>query len=169
MFWELIATLITGIAAAGAVMLVRLPLKGFIPGWVTPVTAGLAMLAFTIYSEYNWYPRTLAALPDGIEITAERENTAWFRPWTYARPFIDGFVAVDTASVQTNPALPDARLVTLYIFGRGAPTGKIPAVFNCAKAQRADVIDSTTLPTDSDWRDVPADDPTLLAACAADS
>lgn len=170
MFWALVTTLVAGIAAAGGVMVIRMTLRGRVelPGWLTPIAAGAAMIAATIALEYSWYDTTRAALPEGMEITVTRENQAWFRPWTWVAPFTEGFIAVDTFSAQTNPNLPDARLVTLYVYGRNMPVGQIPVVFDCKAARRADIVDGTPLPAPEDWLEVAPDDPTLLAACAGD-
>lgn len=167
MIWELIAMLASGAAVAGVVMLLRHIAPKMIPRWVTFAAAALAMVAFSINAEYSWYQRNLTALPDGFEVVITREESAWYRPWTLAQPFTSGFIAVDTATIQTNPALPEARLASIYIFGRDTMLIARPAVFDCAGNRRADISDPGALPTEGDWITISEDDPTLKAVCEA--
>ena len=109
MFLELIATFIAGFAGAGAVMLINRILGGRLPRWLTPVAAGGAMLAATIANEYGWYECTVETMPEGMEVATAVEERAFYRPWTYLVPYTSRFIAVDTASVRTNDALPGQR------------------------------------------------------------
>lgn len=170
MFLSLMATLFAGFAGAGMVLLLRTVLKDRIPKWATPVAAGAAMIAATIGSEYSWYDTTRQALPEGMEVVATRENTSWWRPWTYAAPYVDGFVALDRVSVRTNDAAPGVHLLNLYVFGRWAATTEIPSLVDCLENRRAEVIDGVEFdqdgaPLNADWRDVPEDDALLSAVC----
>ena len=113
MFLELIATFIAGIAGAGLLMLLNRVLGGRLPRWLIPVAAGAAMLLSTISSEYSWYSRTSGPLIDeGFEVAQTVESKAMYRPWTYAKPYIDRFVAVDVATAQRNPDQPGKVLVS---------------------------------------------------------
>ncbi|MFT5868946.1 MAG: hypothetical protein ACJAXT_001530 [Paracoccaceae bacterium] len=173
MFITLMATIFAGFAGAGMVMLFRIALKDRIPGWATPLAAGGAMIAATIASEYSWYDGTVASLPAEFEIAATRENQAPYRPWTYLRPFTDGFIAVDQGSIRTNDAVPGTRLVNLYIYGRFSAITEVPVLFDCDDSQRADIIDGVEfdldgIPLDVVWRDVDMTDPMLRATCDVD-
>ena len=86
MFLELIAVAVAGFAGAGAIMALRLVLGDRLPRWLVPVGAGLAMLAATISSEYNWFSRTAGALPEGVVVADSVTDTAPWRPWTYLVP-----------------------------------------------------------------------------------
>ena len=74
MFLELIATVFAGLAVAGVVMLVNRMTGGKLPRWFVPVAAGLGMIGTTISNEYSWYDRTVATLPEGLEIAQTVEN-----------------------------------------------------------------------------------------------
>ena len=50
MFFELIGTIVAGVAAAPLVWAINRTLKGRLPSWLVPVAAGAAMLAATISS-----------------------------------------------------------------------------------------------------------------------
>lgn len=170
MFFELIGTIVAGAAAALIVWAVNRTLKGRLPKWLVPAAAGAAMLLATISSEYGWYGRTTANMPQGMVVAQTVEEQAFYRPWTYARPFVSRFVAVDQASLRTHPEQPARRIVDLVFYGRWARTAKVPMLFDCANAQRADVVDGIEFGTggdvlNADWRAVAADDPVLKAAC----
>ncbi len=170
MLFELIGTFVAGGVAALAFWALNRTLGGRLPSWLMPVSAGAAMLAATISSEYNWFDRTKATMPDGMVVAQSIEDTAFYRPWTYAKPFVSRFVAVDQASIRSHADHPDQRIVDLVFYGRWTRTAKVPMLFDCANAKRADIVDGVDFKADgsvenADWRDLPADDPILIAAC----
>ncbi len=170
MFLELIGTIFAGIAFAGVVMVVNKLTGGRLPRWAAPVAAGAGMIGMTISSEYSWYDRTRATLPEGLTIIQEVESRAFYRPWTYAVPFVDRFAAIDTVSVRTNEQVPEQRLVDLYFFGRWAPVSKLPVAVNCVDFSRANLADGAEFGDDgrlqnADWIDVSASDPIVEATC----
>ncbi len=171
MFLELIATIFAGFAVAGVVMLVGLASGGRLPKWLAPVAAGLAMIGVTIASEYGWYERTRAALPDGVVVAETSRNKSLYRPWTYAVPFVERFAAIDTGSAKTHPDLPGHYLTEVYFFGRWAPVSSLAVRFDCARWRRA-VVDSDAgmvAGDDSalDWVSPPKDDGLLGTFCGA--
>lgn len=172
MFFELIGTIVAGVAAGLIVWAINRTLKGRLPGWLVPVSAGIAMLLATISSEYGWYDRTQASMPDGMVVADKIEETTFYRPWTYAKPFVSRFVAVDQASVRTHPGQPDQRIVDLVFYGRWTRTAKVPVLFDCATGRRADIVDGIDFGADgevlsADWKDLSKKDPVLQAACQA--
>ena len=94
MFIELIATVFAGIACAGLAMLVNIATGRHLPKWITPVAAGLGMLAMTISNEYTWFERTAEQLPEGVTVAMTVDEQSWFRPWTQLWPYTERFVAV---------------------------------------------------------------------------
>lgn len=171
MFFELIGTIVAGIAAALLVWAINRTLKGRLPKWLMPASAGAAMLAATISSEYGWYDRTVATMPEGIIVAQTIEETAFYRPWTYVAPFVSRYVAVDQQSTRTHPNQPDQRLVDLVFYGRWTRTAKVPMLFDCAESRRADVVDGISFADDgavvnAQWFDVAPADPLLTTACA---
>ncbi|RBW61773.1 hypothetical protein [Ruegeria sp. A3M17] len=170
MFLELIGTIFAGFAFAGIVMVLNKVTGGRLPRWMTPVAAGLGMIGMTITSEYSWYDRTRDTLPEGMIVIQEVESRAFYRPWTYAVPFVDRFAAIDAGSVRTNEQVPEQRLVELYLFGRWAPVSKLPVVVNCKEFSRANLADGAEFADDgrllnADWIDVTASDPIVEATC----
>ncbi len=170
MFIELIATVFAGIACAGIAMLLNRVTGRRLPRWITPVAAGLGMLAMTVTNEYTWFDRTADELPDGIEIAMTVENQSWFRPWTRLYPYVERFVAVDTGTARTNAAFPDQRLADLYFFGRWSPVNQAPMLFDCASARSALLIDGAEFDEDGAvvdpaWEGMPEDDPILELVC----
>ena len=172
MFLELIAVVFAGVAAAGVVMLLNRMTGGRLPRWFTPVGAGLAMIGVTIASEYGWYNRTADSLPEGMVIAQTVEKTAFYQPWTYLVPYIDRFVALDTQSLQSNPAIPDQHIAKIYFFGRWAPINEVPVAIDCAGNRRASLADGVEFDdkgaiVGAGWIDVAQDDPILTSVCGA--
>jgi len=163
MFLELIAVAVAGFAGAGAIMALRLVLGDRLPRWLVPVGAGLAMLAATISSEYNWFSRTAAALPEGVVVADSVTDTAPWRPWTYLVPLTDRFVAVDTGNLVQNEEQ-GLYMADLYFFGRWKPVQSVQMMIDCADGRRAD----PALGDGSDpvWRDVGTEDPIVRTVCS---
>jgi len=171
MIFELIGTILAGVAAALLVWALNRALKGRLPSWLIPVAAGAAMLAATIASEYGWYARTVATLPEGMIVAQTVEETAFYRPWTYLWPFTSRFVAADPVTARSHPDHPGQRIVDLVFYGRWSRTAKVPMLFDCAGDRRADIADGIAFGEGGavqgvDWRAVPPGDPVQAAACA---
>lgn len=170
MFLELIATFVAGFAAAGVVLLLNKILRGALPRWAMPVVAGLAMIGFTIYNEYNWFARTKASLPEGLVIVETVQSRAFYRPWTYAHPFVERFVAVDQATIKTHEGQPGQKLADVYLFGRWAPVHKVPVLADCAGNRQAALTDAVSFEADgavtgADWTSVSDRNATQVAIC----
>lgn len=164
MFLILVAVIFAGLAGAGAAMIASRLSGGRLPRWTVPAAAGVAMLAATIASEYAWYARVSASLPDGIHVVQVAKASAPWRPWTYLQPLTTRFVAVDTGSVRPNADDPALRIVDLYLYARWAPVQGVQVAVDCTQGRRADPARDGAGPTI--WRDVGPNDPVLRAACA---
>jgi len=159
-----------GLGVAGIILLVNKALRGRLPRWLVPASAGLAMITFSIWSEYTWYPRTADSLPDEVVIAWSNENSAPWKPWTYFLPQTTRFVAVDTGTIRTNDAQPGQRMVDLYLMGRWAPGRQVRILVDCKDNRRADLMEGVTMDdaggVDPDaWVTMPDDDPVLATAC----
>ena len=170
MFFELIGTIVAGVSAGLGIWALNRVLRGRLPGWLAPAGAGAAMLIATISSEYGWYDRTQATMPEGMIVAEKISEATFYRPWTYARPFVSRFVALDQASMRTHPDQPGQRIVDLIFYGRWSRTAKVPVLFDCAAGRRADIVDGVEFGPDgevinAEWRDLPAQDLILQAAC----
>lgn len=170
MFLELIAAVASGFAGAGFALVINLISGGRLPRWVVPVMAGAAMLSYAIWSEYTWFDRTAAGLPESVEISFINEAKAMYKPWTYAVPFINRFAALDTASIQTNDNVPHQRIADLYFFSRWSPNQVLPIVVDC-EVQRMAPLPSAEFneageAVEAAWTTPAEGDTTLAAACA---
>ena len=171
MFLTLIAVFVAGIGGAGLAMLLRFTFRGRLPAWITPLFAGGAMIAATISTEYTWFTNQTGNLPEGMEVIVTRERAAWWQPWTYIRPYNDGFIALDRASLRMNDALPDVQLVNLYVYGRWAAITEVPMAVDCAAERQLTLIDlpdlnEETLGPDAGWVGLGPDDPLRAALCS---
>jgi len=171
MFYELVATVAAGFGAGGLVLLLNRLTGRRLPRWVLPAAAGAAMLGFAIWSEYAWFTRTTAQLPDSVVVASHNEERSWYRPWSYLYPLTTRFVALDRAALRRNANFPGQIMGRVLLFGRWEPGVALNVVFDCAARRRVDLVEGVTLgedgaPRGGTWRALPADDPLLRAACA---
>lgn len=172
MILELIATVTFGAGAAGLALLLRKIAPSVAPRFLIPAAAGVAMLGFTIWSEYAWYGRQSATLPEGVVVAATHAAPSTLRPWTYLKPYVSRFAAVDVGGARRHSGAPGQMIAQVYLFERHTPPASLPVLFDCAGARRAALADGarfaeTGAVTGVDWSEVGADDPLLSAACAA--
>lgn len=170
MLMELLATVVIGFAAAGALMLVNRLIGGILPRWSAPVVGGLAMLTYQIWSEYTWFDRTAASLPPGITVTRSHEDSAWWRPWTFLAPQIVRFSAVDVAGARRNSNRPGEVMADVLLFARHSPIVLVPNLIDCPGHRVASLMDGAEFGADGgvvdpSWSGVPADDPLIAAVC----
>ena len=130
MIWEWIATITAGLGAAGLLMLLRLFYKR-LPKSLIPAAAGLGMLLFQIHSEYTWFDHTRSLLPKSAVVVAEVSESAFYRPWSYVKPQVLKFVAIDSA--KTVPVGESGQILqtNLYFFERRMSAQTWPILINC--------------------------------------
>jgi hypothetical protein len=170
MFFELMGTVLAGLAAALLVFAVRRFAPNMLPKWLIPAAAGVAMIAATISNEYGWYNRAASTMPPGFVVAKSISDPSPFRPWTYVVPLTNRYVAVDQNSVRTNAAAPEKRIVELYFYGRWAAITNVPVIFDCAEGRTANLIDGVEFDADgmvanADWSNIAKDDPVFQTAC----
>lgn len=168
MFFSLISTIVLGIAVAGSMMLVNHLLGGRLPRWLAPAAAGLAMLTYTIWTDYDWSARIAGGLPGGLEIVQTYETSNLLQPWTLAKPRINRIVALDRPSIEANENAPRYRQASLYLFARYQPPRELRQIYDCDQNRRIDLLPSETVdPTDipdTAWEKL-TDDPIAKEVC----
>lgn len=171
MIFELIAAFVAALAVAGIAMALRWLSRGFLPKWIVPAAAGLGMLSYAIWSEYSWFARATSALPAGVEVAWINEDHAFWRPWSYYRPVMDRFTAVDRRSAQRHRNQPGQVMVDIILSARWQLPTQIRVLFDCNNHRRADLLGENISVADDgtvtgvQWRDVEADNPVLQTAC----
>lgn len=170
MFLTLVATVFAGLAGAGIAMLLRRASGGRLPKWLTPVGAGAAMLAATISQEYSWYQATLDAMPDDTVVIVEREQQAWWQPWTFVQPFVQAFIAFQPSETTETAAGSGILVAQTQIRERWQPGVVKPVLVDCGGNRRAELFPTTEFdeeghPTNADWLTVPEDDALIRAVC----
>lgn len=171
MLYELIAAIVAGVALGGIAMALRALTRGLLPKWLVPAAAGIGILGYSVWSEYSWYSRALAAQPQGVVIAWHNGESAPWRPWSYLAPVITRFTAVDTRTVQRHPDYPDQRIIDLLLSARWQPGTVVKVVFDCAGHKRADLsgrdvsIGADGKIENASWIDLPPGDAVLHAAC----
>ncbi|MEW9616239.1 hypothetical protein AB3G45_20705 [Shinella sp. S4-D37] len=171
MLYELIAAIVAGIALAGVAMALRHLSRGFLPKWLVPAAAGIGILGFSVWSEYSWFSRSLAAQPDGVVAAWHNEESAPWRPWSYIAPVVTRYTALDTRTIQRHPDFPAQVIVDLLFAARWQPGTLVKVAFDCSTHRRADLVGESVSIAESgeltgvSWRELAPDDTVLNIAC----
>ena len=164
MLFILLATLATGLGAAGMVLMAPRLVGRRAPRWMAPAAGGLAMFAFTLWEQYSWLDRVTAALPEGAIIAETYDTGSWWQPWTLLAPR-------PTRAAVLLPGGPAEGLggfirADVLLLARFADTLRVPQLFDCPRDRRARLPggrppdDASTL----EWTGS-AEDPLIRAAC----
>lgn len=156
MIYHLLITILVGIAAAGAVMLARQLSGRRVATYLVPVAAGLAMLTYNVWHEYTWFDRTVARLPNSIEVLKSDASASLFRPWTHVVPNTSRMLLLDTSRTLRNAATPDLVMVALVEAERLKSTQKRRLLYDCASKRASDILPNAKfnadgLPADVTW------------------
>lgn len=165
MLWEFIATAAAGLGAAGIMMMLRTLFKR-IPKGLVPAAAGLGMLLFQIHSEYTWFEHTRSRLPESAVVVAEFPQTVFYKPWSYYRPQVLKFVAVDRATSRAQPGADHEIQTTLYLFERRMSAHTWPVLINCRTRRQANIPADGGVPH---WQQTAYSDRIAAALCPAAS
>lgn len=171
MIWTLIGTLMVGVLAASLTFIGFRLTRRNPPGWTLPAAAGLAMLAFHISSDYAWFARTTAAFPPHLEVGEAYTKRSVLQPWTLIKAPVNRFSAVDTRTIQRNPAVPELVMAELALLTRYYPTVVTTQLYDCSEPRRADVgpnltFDEDGRPTNAVWTAIDAEDAVRRVVCA---
>lgn len=170
MILELIAVIVAGIATGGVMLLLRRLSRGRLPGWLVPAAAGIAMITVTLTSEYSWYGRSAAALPEGVEVIEQVRQRQGWRPWTYVVPITERFIALDRGTLRQNPSRPGLYLADLYLFARWTAPKWITVAVDCPGERQALLGTEADFGPDGEisgavWQVTGMDDPLMAALC----
>lgn len=170
MAYDLLAMLAAGFGVAGVLLFLRWVSRGRLPKWLVPASAGAAMIAFSVWNEYTWYPRIRAALPESVRIVTAPVDTVPYQPWTYIFPLTKRFVAVDLGSAVHSETAPDQFVAPVLVVARWGRTERLPVAFDCAGGRRADVFLNAAPGSEgpiegAEWVTPEPGDELLAAAC----
>lgn len=174
MFWTLLTAIFAGFAGAGVGMLLRVMSRKRLPRGIVPVAAGLGMIISTIGLEYGWYSNVLETMAEDTVVVSERQQQAWYQPWTYVRPWVRGFISFSPSeTVETAPGS-GIVVVQLRRQERWQPQMILPNLVDCAGGRRAEITPETGFsdtgePINANWLSVGADDPILNAVCGREA
>lgn len=170
MFYELLATVFAGFAGGGLAYLLSRITRGAFPRSFVLAAAALCMIGFSIVNEYNWFPRSEAQLPKGVVVVDTHESQSWFRPWTYVKPYVSRFMALDTGSIQRNENVPHQRIVDVYLMARWRASQGLQVAVDCQMPAQTR-LDNVTYAQDGTieskvWEPLTVEEPFYLATCS---
>ncbi|SUD91765.1 hypothetical protein [Psychrobacter phenylpyruvicus] len=175
MIYEFIATITAGFGMAGIAMIIR-HLTKFAgiptPKWLIPIFAAIGMLGFQIHQEYNWQQQQIDRLPEQVKVIKTVEGQVWYRPWSYLKPQVIRFMAVEVGQPlgsDINPTTQDIRHSNIYLFERRMSTKIIPQLVNCQQPAITSLTTKAPLSAATfkqlQWQPLTADDEILQVVC----
>ncbi|QYK41311.1 MAG: hypothetical protein KF887_18395 [Paracoccaceae bacterium] len=170
MLMDILAAVSAGAGIAGIVLAVRWLSGGRMPKWTIPAAIGAGIIAFSIWSEYSWFPRVSAALPAEAPIVLAPADPSPLRPWTYVFPLTTRFVALDRTAMVTSAENPAIRRADAVVVQRWNSTKRVPMGFDCAAGRQVALTEGAVLAPDGTltgavWMTVAGDDKMQMAAC----
>lgn len=166
MFWNFVATIICGLGAAGIALGIRTVTRKRAPKWIIPVFAGLGMMGYQIYMEYNWYHQMTDRLPDTSVVVSTQSAAEFWRPWSFFVPQINRITVLDRDSLRSTPADLDTHQFRLYHF-RQTYGGRVTHggwLLNCPSRELV-ALDDEGKPETSQARRLAMDDRLLQEVC----
>ena len=131
------------------------------PPWTMPFVIAAAMIGFTIWSDYAWYSRLRAQLPDSVEIIETGAGGRALKPWSFVIPATSRFSAIDRSTIRREGD--EARAQVLFV-DRGLPTRAMTIAYDCRHARQRPVAPDGGGPG---WTAVAADDAAFRLVCGA--
>ena len=167
MIWHLTATFSAGLGAAGIAFLLRSISRQKLPKWIIPAFAGIGMLGYQIYFEYNWFDHQTSRQPEGAVVTSSHKGEDFWRPWTFFYPMTTVFTVVDSKSLQVRN-LDGLKLVEFIEYRFEKKYIDVVTlqryVMNCTQAQIVAVSDEQKVLT-TQPRTVERNSPLFAAVC----
>ncbi len=154
---ELLAAIIAAVGMAGIAIAIRKLTRNRLPKWIVPVAAGLGMIGFAVLSEYGWYGRSAASLPEGVTVLHAETGRSPMRPWTFFAPITLKFSALDGRAASVHPANENLRMARVFHFERWAPTRDSMLIVDCSEGRQVAVtagveIDTSGNLTGAEWQ-----------------
>lgn len=98
MIWNLIGVLITGLCMGAFAYLLRKLSRDKLSKAFIPIFAGVGMLGYLAFYDYDWYNFKSGVLPEGSQVISERRAKGFFRPWSYIVAPVNSFSVIDGTS-----------------------------------------------------------------------
>lgn len=174
MFWTLVTVFIAGFAGAGIGFLLRTITRKKLPKGIVPICAGLTMIVATIGQEYGWQDGVRSTMPDDLVIISEREQQAWYQPWTFIQPWVRGFISYSPSESVETAEGSGIYAVQLRIQERWQPQTIMPILVDCGADRWTDVTPDTSLtdtgePEGTPWRETGREDPIVSTVCSGET
>lgn len=112
MIWHLLAVFIIGLCVGAFAFALRKLSRNKLPSWIIPVCAGLGMLSYLAYYDYNWFDLKRSQLPTVSVVIEQDRASNFFRPWRYVLPSVSSFVVLDGKVRETQQ---DGETLVEYI------------------------------------------------------
>ena len=166
MFWNLLATVVAGMGAAGIALAIRSLTRKRAPKWLIPAFAGIGMLAHQIHLEYTWFDHKKSVLPEAAEVVSTEQREIAWRPWTHFVPQVTSFTVLDVNSINRERGTEGIARFYLHRFERIVKDQVSSRIYllNCDSRELVPLADNGT-PDISALRRLEPSDPLQVTVC----
>lgn len=166
MIWDLIATIVCGLGAAGIALGIRALSGNRAPRWLIPVFAGLGMMGYQIHIEYIWFDHKASMLPEEAIVVSTEKNSAPWRPWSYVYPQVTAFTVLDTSSIRQDRSNENVMQFYMYRFEKliSDPVTDQVYLLNCDSNELLP-LDESRDPVIKSLRRLPGSNPIVEEVC----
>lgn len=167
---ELIAAIVAAVGFAGLALMAQKLTGGRLPKWITPFAAGVGLIGFTVWSEYDWFDRVSGKLPEGVKVVWTDTTPQALRPWTFIAPLTTRFIAMDERGLAPHPDNAALVLAPVYAFARWRGVDEGFLVVDCAAQQSVKLTATVTIREDGtltggEWQPLDPDGDIGPTAC----
>lgn len=167
MIWHLVAAFVVGIACAGIALFLRKLSGQRLPKWIIPVCAGIGMLGYQVYTEYDWFDHKVRSLPVGSVVVSEEAKASFWRPWTFVFPMTTAFTVLDVNNVNKR-LVENQNIVELMLYRfEKQHVDRVrnqPYVLNCDSREFVPIKENLQLNLE-EARMLSGEDPVYKAVC----
>jgi hypothetical protein len=89
------------------------------------------MIVATVGTEYGWYPNVVRTMAPDLVIISQREQQAWYQPWTFVRPWTRGFIGYSPSETVETAEGSGIFVVQLRRQERWQPQMVLPNLVDC--------------------------------------
>ncbi len=169
---DIVAIVAVGVGTIGILLIVFKLWGQKAPRYLIPMSAGAAMVIFTVYNDYDWVNRAKKILPPDVVVAKEIGTEILLRPWTMFVPVVEQLVIFDKLKLRRHATQSNFVMVEAALMSRYMGAQEKLYLVDCDAGKEIELTAESKmgddgLPTNGEWLALTQDAPMLVEACKA--